>query len=122
MLLKTLNPQKKLKGILGSDKKIVGKIVVEKTPKKWLFFIHIVHKNCVKTSKCVKNQKSWTKITKVLIFEMRSFENGTFLPITASVYVDPQRKLFAIVDVISSYTSEYTMINTWYNQTRIHYD
>ena len=38
MLLKTLNPQKKLKGILGSDKKIVGKIVVEKTPKKWLFF------------------------------------------------------------------------------------
>ena len=49
---------------------------------------------------------------------MRSFENGTFLPITASVYVDPQRKLFAIVDVISSYTSEYTMINTWYNQTK----
>ena len=36
-----------------------------------------------------------------------------------SVWDSEQEKwYFAIVDVISSYTSEYTMINTWYNQTK----
>ena len=35
-----------------------------------------------------------------------------------SFYVDSERKLFVIVNVVPLYTSEYTLLNTWYDQTK----
>ena len=42
MLLKTLNPQKKLKGILGSDKKLSEKLSWKKRPKNGCFLLFLL--------------------------------------------------------------------------------